>query len=365
MKRNSIHKKTVAVAMSGGVDSSVAAALLIEQGYNVFGITMQISQEDWPSKDTNKWATTVEDAKRVAEHLGIPHFVIDLSQQFETCIVNNLVNEYACGRTPNPCVRCNKYIKFGILLRNALAMGADAIATGHYARIQFNQDRGRWSILRGTDKSKDQSYVLCGINQYQIQHTILPIGNFTKEEIINIANEIGLDSIANKPESQDICFISDNNYTSFINRRSGKSITAGPILDTEGNVIGRHQGLAFYTIGQRKRIGVTSPKPLYVINIDSANNAIIVGEKEDLYSSTVYASDFNWISIDNCKEPIAVTAKIRYNMIESPALLQSIDETHVMLTFEEPQRAITPGQSLVCYVGDELVGGGIINTAKR
>ncbi|MHB1457085.1 MAG: tRNA 2-thiouridine(34) synthase MnmA [Armatimonadota bacterium] len=359
-------KKKVVVAMSGGVDSSVAAAMLIEQGYDVIGVTMQIWPESEKSGDkSNKTCcslTAVEDARRVAAKLGIPHYVMNFQEIFQKTVIDNFIDEYREGRTPNPCIRCNKFVKFETLLSRALAMGADCIATGHYARIEFDSNKDRWLLKKGIDNTKDQSYALYGMTQDQLMHTLMPLGGIPKSETRSIAAELGL-SVAKKPESQDICFVENKDYPGFLKEYIPEIVRPGAILDINRNEIGRHQGIAFYTLGQRKRIGVTSNTPIYVINIDPENNIIIVGKESDLYASTLEALKFNFVSRDYIPESIAVSAKIRYNMIDAPAILHQLDASKYCISFNEPQRAITPGQSVVCYDGDEILGGGIISRA--
>lgn len=361
-----ITKKKVVVAMSGGVDSSVAAAMLIEQGYEVLGVTMQI----WPASDTSDdkssktccSLTAVEDARRVSAKLGIPHYVMNFQEIFNKTVIEDFIDEYRAGRTPNPCIRCNKFVKFEALLSRALAMGADYIATGHYARIKFDSHKERWLLLKGIDASKDQSYALYSMTQDQLAHTLMPLGDISKSETRLIAAELGL-SVAKKPESQDICFVENKNYPGFLKEHIPDIVKSGAILDINGKEIGTHQGIAFYTLGQRKRIGVTSSTPVYVISLDPQNNTITVGAESNLYATDLEASNFNLVSIDYIPESIAVSAKIRYNMIEAPAILYPLDDSGFKISFIEPQRAITPGQSVVCYNGDEVLAGGIITHA--
>lgn len=355
---------TVVVAMSGGVDSSVAAAILVEEGYNVIGVTMQI----WPQQNEaeQKFSRTccslsaIDDARRVAFQLGIPHYLMNFREVFARAVVHDFIEEYRRGRTPNPCIRCNRFIKFEALLDKARSLGAEYIATGHYARIIFDESRGRWLLKRGVDSSKDQSYALYSMTQDQLAHTLMPLGNMTKDETRRMASKLGL-AVATKPESQEICFVEDRKYPEFLKSVAPEIARPGPILDTKGQVIGEHKGIAFYTIGQRKGLGIALGEPMYVVRINPERNAIVIGRNEDLYSRTLVAKDLNFISIENLQEQIVVTAKIRYNMKDSPAILAPLPNGEALVTFDKPQRAITPGQAVVCYRGEEVVGGGTID----
>jgi len=347
--------------MSGGVDSSVAAAILVEEGYDVIGITMRT----WPGvagleetiSRTCCSLSAIRDAERVAVKLGIPHYVLDFKDVFQQTVIDNFIEEYRRGRTPNPCIRCNQFVKFGALLTKAQAFGAEYVATGHYARIV--QDGGHRLLKRGVDGSKDQSYALYSMTQAQLAHTLMPLGNLVKDETRRMAAKLGL-AVANKPESQEICFVENRDYPGFIKQHAPEAAVTGPILDSEGNEIGRHEGIAFYTIGQRKRIGIAAGKPLYVIAIDPTRNAIIVGRNEDLLASELDAEDVNYISDEIPGEPIAVTAKVRYNMKDARALFTPLAGGQAHIRFDTPQRAITPGQAVVCYQGESVVAGGTI-----
>ena len=357
----------VVVAMSGGVDSSVAAAILVQEGYDVIGVTMQI----WPATVTEeKFSRTccslsaVEDARRVAARLGIPHYVLNFKDIFEELVIDNFIEEYRRGRTPNPCIRCNRFVKFEALLAKAQALGADYVATGHYSRIVHDEARGRWLLKRGVDRSKDQSYALYSMTQYQLAHTLMPLGNMVKDETRRLAAQLGL-AVSSKPDSQEICFVEDRNYRAFLEAAAPEVAKPGPILDTAGNVIGEHKGIAFYTVGQRRRLGIAAGEPLYVVRVDPADNAVVVGREADLYAPGLIATDLNYISIEALVEPIAVTAKVRYNMKDSQALLSPWAKEQARLTFEKPQRAIAPGQAVVFYNSEDVGGGGTIENVKR
>lgn len=354
--------------MSGGVDSSVAAALLVEAGYDVIGITMNI----WPSPKTTEEAdrfggccslSATDDAKKVAHKLDIPHYTFDFREVFKEEVIENFVAEYRRGRTPNPCIRCNQFIKFKALLHKAMAIGADFIATGHYARIDYDDSRGRYILKKGIDKSKDQSYVLYVLTQDQLARTLFPLGEITKEETRKKAEELGL-PVAAKPESQEICFVPDKNYPKFVNEYVPGIAKPGPIYDKQGNVLGVHKGIIHYTIGQRKGLGISSPVPLYVIAIREEEDAIVVGTKEDLGRTTLIARDINLISVAELKESMLITAKIRYKAPESPAVISPLPEGKAEVEFEHPQSAITPGQAVVFYDGDIVVGGGTIESYR-
>lgn len=350
----------VAVAMSGGVDSSLAAALLVEQGYEVIGVTMCLLKGDI-ERSSGACCTpeSVEDARRVAANLGISHIVIPMQEHFERFVIENFVEEYKRGHTPNPCIRCNRFLKFDVLLDWAKSVGADRIATGHYSRVRFDEERGRWLLLRGKDRKKDQSYALYALTQPQLERTLFPLGKMTKEETRAKAAELGL-RVADKPDSQEICFVPGRNYPAFLKAVAPELVQPGKIVDMSGKVLGEHQGIAFYTIGQRKRLGISSPEPKYVVRIDSKTNTVVVGSNEDLFGKTVFAKDINLISMETLPGSLAVTAKIRYNTRDSAAVVRELFNNMAEVVFEQPQRAITPGQALVMYQGEEVVGGGII-----
>ena len=348
-------QEQVAVAMSGGVDSSLATALLKEAGYKVIGITMQI----WPADEPARFSgccglEAIEDAKKVAYKLGIPHYVVNFRGIFAREVIADFCREYSLGRTPNPCIRCNQYIKFDALLKKAKELDSSFIATGHYARIEQSSDG--YHLLKAIDPAKDQSYFLYTLGQSELEHLLLPIGNLHKSEVRKRSAEIGLPTAARR-ESQDICFIPDNDYRVFIARRI--SLESGEIVDTGGKVLGRHGGLARYTVGQRRDLGLTSSERLYVLRLDAANNRLVVGTPDQLLSNRLFASKLNWVSGEAPVEPINVTAKVRYRSPEVTAKLH-LNDGVAEVNFQQPQRAIAPGQAIVFYQRDTVLGGGII-----
>jgi tRNA-specific 2-thiouridylase len=338
----------ILVAISGGVDSSVAALILKSKGFHVIGVTLKI-WEDFPSTD----------AKAVADWLDIAYHVVDVTRLFRSEIVDYFVTEYSEGRTPNPCVRCNAEIKFRCLLALKAEFGAEYIATGHYARVSFDHGKDRFLLRKGKDATKDQSYVLHRLNQYDLSSTLFPLGDLTKEQVREAAFKAGI-PVADKDESQEICFLAGTDYREFVSAYNGQVIKPGPILDTEGHVIGKHKGLPFYTVGQRKGIGISGSKRLYVIRIDAFENAIIVGEEKDLFSERLEARDVNWIAFSAPPHRMRLGIKIRYNAKEVPGLVLPKSQDMAEVIFDTPQRAVTPGQSVVLYDKDVVVGGGII-----
>ncbi len=358
-------RKKIVAAMSGGVDSSVAAALLKDQGYNVIGITMQI----WPSGKCCS-LEAVSDAKKVSDLLGIPHYTLNFRDAFKKEVIDNFIEEYKNGRTPNPCIRCNQFIKFDLLLNKAKELGAEYVATGHYARIlpltPFSPspllrgkgigDRG-FRLLKGKDPKKDQAYVLYTLDQNALAHTLFPLGEMTKEEVRKKARELGL-PVAEKKESQEICFVEDDNYGRFLKENCPEAVKPGEIMDLKGKVVGQHEGIAFYTIGQRKGVGAHRGEPKYVIRIDRGKNTIIIGDEQDNYGKELMAYNVSYISGQAPEKDLEVTAKIRYNSKEVNAVLCPAPVTRVI--FKELQRAITPGQSVIFYQGEEVLGGGLI-----
>ncbi|MDR3592975.1 MAG: tRNA 2-thiouridine(34) synthase MnmA [Negativicutes bacterium] len=348
--------------MSGGVDSSLTAALLVRQGYDVIGATMQIWDSDRPDSPEDLGCcslTAVDDARRVADTLGIPYYVLNFREMFAETVVNYFIAEYSAGRTPNPCIACNRYVKFEGLLKKALALGAEYVATGHYARITYDEERRRYLLLKGIDAAKDQSYALYHLNQHTLQHFLMPLGDYTKVETRRLAAEFGL-SVADKPDSQEICFVPDDDYKAFLQEKAPASLIPGEIVDTRGRVLGRHRGLPLYTVGQRKGLGLAAGTPLYVVALDSVHNRLIVGGAQDVFGSGLIAEDLNFIAMDELAGPITAAAKIRYSARTAEALITPLGNGRVRVNFSQPQRAITPGQSVVFYDGDIVLGGGLI-----
>ncbi len=355
---NNSKKEKIAIAMSGGVDSSVAAVLLSEQGHSVFGITM-VHYDSQCHRDKQ----AVEDAQKVCHTLGLDHHVIEIKKEFRQNVIDDFINEYMAGRTPNPCVRCNPRIKWGHILEKSLELGADAFATGHYCRITFNPDNKRYILSKAAHQHKDQSYALWALSQEQLKNTRFPLSGLTKPEVRELAAKAGL-VISDKQESQEICFIEDDDYKRFLNEElaaKGRTISEGNILDMDNNVLGQHKGYPFYTIGQRKGLGIAVGRPIYVTEINAENNTIRVGDKKDLLSAGLTATDANWISVKTPEPGTQVIAHIRYNDPGFPATIINCNAESFEIQFEQPRASVTPGQSVVLYINDQLYGGGIIN----
>ncbi|GAB61433.1 MAG: tRNA 2-thiouridine(34) synthase MnmA [Candidatus Jettenia sp.] len=352
-------KTKVVIAMSGGVDSSVAAHFLVEQGYEVIGLFMRLGIDTIDTITRNKVCCSLEDAndaRNVADQLGIPFHVLNFKDAFDR-IIDAFCTAYLNGRTPNPCITCNQELKFGRLLDFAKMLNAGFIATGHYAKIEKSKDR--YLLKRGADPRKDQSYVLFSLTQDQLSKTLFPLGAVTKEYVRQVARNLNLKT-KDKPESQDICFVLDNNYHNLLYERFGNRIAPGFIKDRQGNTLGRHPGVPFFTIGQRKGLGIAFGTPRYVIDINPQENTVVIGAADELMENELVASGVNWISIDKPEEPLEVQAKIRYNHTPAPAIVYSCGPDKARVVFKNPQRAITPGQAVVFYHNDTVVGGGWI-----
>jgi tRNA-uridine 2-sulfurtransferase len=364
---------TIAVAMSGGVDSSTVAAMLRAEGHQVIGLTMQLwnqrrlaGRDGMPESVQGRCCSLddVYDARRVAQHIRIPYYVVNHEERFERDVVRPFVDQYLSGRTPIPCSLCNNHLKFDQLLVVARQIGADRIATGHYARVAYDESRGRWLLKRPADRSKDQTYFLFGLRQEQLSRTLFPLGDMTKLEVRELAHKHGL-AIAEKPDSQEICFVPGGDYKRFIDaylaeQGESRPDTAGELVASGGEVIGEHAGIHNFTVGQRKGLGISMGSPLYVIQISGASKQVTVGGEQHLYSPTLRARRINLIAVDDLREPMRVAVKIRHRHEPAPAMIRCTDQDEVLVTFDQPQRAITPGQAAVFYDGDLVVGGGWI-----
>ena len=355
-------KKTVVVGLSGGVDSSVAAYLLKEQGYDVIGVTMQIWQEeDSCTVEENGGCcglSAVEDARRVAQKLDIPYYVMNFRKEFQKQVIDYFTREYLEGRTPNPCIACNRYVKWESLLKRSLEIGADYIATGHYARVE-QLPNGRYAVRNSVTAKKDQTYALYNLTQEQLARTLMPVGAYTKDEIRKIAEEAGL-LVAHKKDSQEICFVPDNDYARFIKNSTGKTIPKGNFVLADGKVIGEHQGIIHYTIGQRKGLNLSMGHPVFVTKIRPDSNEVVIGENEDLFVNTLICDRVNFMAMEGLEEEVRLKAKIRYNHPGAECVISPVEDGKVRVTFDQPQRAITPGQAVVFYQGEYVAGGGII-----
>ncbi|MCQ2470785.1 MAG: tRNA 2-thiouridine(34) synthase MnmA [Clostridia bacterium] len=355
--------KKALIAMSGGVDSSVSAALMCEKGIECVGVTMKLHGNAKVQVSTENSCCTlsdVEDARQVATELGMDFHLFDFTEDFKEKVIDRFIYLYEVGSTPNPCIDCNRYMKFDRLYRKAQELGCDTVVTGHYARVEFDENKNRWILKKAVNSAKDQSYVLYFLSQEQLSHTYFPLGEYeSKDDVRAVASKYGFIN-ASKHDSQDICFVPDGDYASFIERITGKTYPNGKFVDIDGNVLGEHKGIIRYTIGQRKGLGLALPAPMYVRRKDLEKNTVILTDEKSLYSTELVANDFNWIAYDKPNEPVSVTAKPRYRAKEAPATAEVLEDGSVKITFDEPQRAITKGQAVVLYDGELVVGGGTI-----
>ena len=360
-------QKKALIAMSGGVDSSVAAYLTQQAGFQCTGATMRLFDNSILGQDQESTCCSlddVEDARSVARRLGFPFYVFNFKDDFEEKVIRKFIRCYECGATPNPCIDCNRYLKFDHLLRRGYELDCDCVVTGHYARIRQDENTGRYLLYKAVDLSKDQSYVLYSLTQEQLAHTRFPLGEMTKAEARTIAEEQGFIN-ARKHDSQDICFVPDGDYVAFMERYTGKKYTPGDYLDLQGNVVGRHKGAVSYTLGQRKGLNLAMGTPVYVCAKDMEQNTVTVGPNEALFSTTLRATDWNWFPFPTLSEPIRVSAKARYNQPPQPATVYPEAEGFARVVFDEPQRALTPGQAVVLYDGEMVVGGGTITDVLK
>jgi tRNA-specific 2-thiouridylase len=351
----------IVAAMSGGVDSSVAAALLHEEGHDVVGVSMQLYDQRDGGHEYGSCCSLEDlyDARRVASAVGFPHYIMNFERQFDDQVVSNFVAEYERGRTPIPCARCNSDLKFSALLERAQALGSELVATGHYAQVGRDEAGGRWVLKRGTDDQKDQSYFLWALTQDQLSRAVFPIGGLSKQAVREFARERGL-PVANKPESQEICFIPDGDYAAFVARRASESIQDGPLVAQDGRLLGRHPGIHHFTVGQRKGLGLSSSTALHVLEIRPEDRAVVVGPRSALERRRLTAGGVNWIACERLKGSLRVSAQIRHRHTPAAGLIHAVDDGHVAMEFDSPQAAITPGQAVVFYDGEVVVGGGWI-----
>jgi tRNA-specific 2-thiouridylase len=359
-------EQKVVVGLSGGVDSAVVASVLVAEGYRVEGVTLRTWSE--PGEAEKRWqdrsCCKIGIAQYVAQELGIPHRVIDGRERFRRAVVDDFGATYARGRTPNPCVLCNERVKFALLMEAADEVGADLLATGHYARVEHDPDSGRFRLLKGIDVAKDQSYFLYRLSQDQLRRTLFPLGDLTKAEVWTKAEAMGLpvDEIA---ESQEICFVTQKDYRKFVATHFPETVRAGVMMTTEGEIVAEHQGVAFYTVGQRRGLGVAAGERRYVTSLDAERNLVVLGTEEDLFSTGCFVEDVHLVSSSEITEPLRVTAKFRYRTAETPATVSPAAGGLLRVIFVEPQRAVTPGQSIVFYDGDVIMGGGVIQSAHE
>lgn len=355
-------RKKAMIAMSGGVDSSVAAFLMKEQGYECIGATMKLFHNEdigISREHTCCSLDDVEDARSVARTLGMPYYVFNFSERFSEDVIDRFVKAYENGMTPNPCIDCNRYLKFEKLFSRTKELDYDYVVTGHYAQIAYDSERGRYLLKKAVDVTKDQSYVLYSLTQEQLAHTLFPLGGMTKPQVREIAEKHGFVN-AKKHDSQDICFVQNGTYGDFIEQYTKKRYPEGNFVDKEGKILGKHKGIIRYTVGQRKGLGLSFPQPMYVSAVNPAENTVVLGKNEDLYTKTLTAKDINLISVDRIDKPMKLKAKVRYRQPEQPAIVEQIEEDTLRIEFEQPQRAITKGQAVVLYDGDLVVGGGTI-----